>query len=219
MGREKALLPWRGSTFLAGQIELLRPRVDCVLVVAGKNSESLRSVVEANGAQLVMNPKPELGQFSSLQTGLREVLARGCDAVIMALVDRPPVSPETVALLRRGYEQRAEGIWAVHPEYAGRHGHPVIFGPDMIAALLGAPAECTAQEVQQQHHERIFYLSIEDPLIIANVNTPAEYEKLVATGDDSSENAEAASADVLDSARNEQERIAEVLLSNFQTPL
>jgi molybdenum cofactor cytidylyltransferase len=178
MGREKALLPWRGSTFLAGQIELLKPWADCVLVVAGKNHLNLQPVVEANGALVVVNPQPEMGQFSSLQTGLREAQAHGCDAVIVALVDRPPVLPQTLALLRESYEQAAEGIWAVHPEFAGRHGHPIIFGRDMIAALLRAPASGTAREAQEQHRERIACLLVDDPLVIANVNTPAEYEQL-----------------------------------------
>jgi molybdenum cofactor cytidylyltransferase len=178
MGREKALLPWRGSTFLAGQIELLKPWAECVLVVAGKNCLSLQPVVEANGALLVVNPQPEKGQFSSLQTGLREVKAHGCDAVIVALVDRPPVLPQTLALLRQGYEQAAEGIWAVHPEYAGRHGHPILFGREMMDALLRAPAASTAREVQEQHRERIACLLVNDPLTVTNVNTPADYEGL-----------------------------------------
>jgi molybdenum cofactor cytidylyltransferase len=177
MGREKALLPWQASTFLAAQIELLR-WTECVLVVAGKNSLSLQPIVEANGALLVVNPQPERGQFSSLQTGLREVKAHGCDAVILALVDRPPVLPQTLVLLRQTYEQAAEGIWAVHPEYAGRHGHPILFGREMINALLRAPASSTAREVQEQHRERIAFLLVNDPLTVTNVNTPAEYEEL-----------------------------------------
>ena len=178
MGREKALLPWRGSTFLAGQIALLSPWAECVIVVAGKNCHNLRPVVETNGALLVANPQPEMGQFSSLQTGLREVSARGCDAVILALVDRPPVLPQTLALLRQSYEQVAEEIWAVHPEYAGRHGHPILFGQEMMTALRRAPAACTAREVQEQHRERILSISVNDPFVSANVNTPAEYEQL-----------------------------------------
>jgi molybdenum cofactor cytidylyltransferase len=153
-----------------------------VLVVAGRNFEGLRSVVEANGALLAVNPQPETGQFSSLQAGLREVRAHGCDVAIVALVDRPPVLPQTMALLRRSFEQAAEEIWAVYPEFAGRHGHPVIFGSNMIAALLSAPADSTAREVQQQHREHISRISVDDPLAIANIDTPAEYEELDARG-------------------------------------
>src|SRR5687768_9414634 len=95
MGRDKALLPWRGKTFLQAHIELLYPHTELVIVVAGKNLAALTPVVHSTGAFLVTNMKPELGQFSSLQVGLREVLNRGRDAAIVGLVDRPPCKGET----------------------------------------------------------------------------------------------------------------------------
>ena len=52
MGSDKALLPWRGSTFLAAAIEALRPHTQIILVVAGKNADGLSSLVYAAGADL-----------------------------------------------------------------------------------------------------------------------------------------------------------------------
>src|SRR5215471_12835857 len=101
MGRDKALLPWQGKTFLAAAIEALAPYTELVIVVAGKNAESLKPIIyAAGGVYLVENPWPEKGQFSSLQIGLSEVLNRGRDAAIITLVDRPPARPETIAALR-----------------------------------------------------------------------------------------------------------------------
>src|SRR5271157_5607126 len=88
LGYDPALLPWppltagealRG-TFLSAAIQLFFPRVDLVLVVAGKNEAALAPVVYANGASLVLTPDPSGGQFCSLQIGLQEVLSRGRDA-------------------------------------------------------------------------------------------------------------------------------------------
>src|SRR5215813_9536176 len=85
MGRDKALLPWPkdagtpggGGTILSSAIRSLSEYCDFVIVVGGKNEDVLRPVVYGCGAFLVRNPKPERGQFSSLETGLREVLNRG----------------------------------------------------------------------------------------------------------------------------------------------
>src|SRR5437016_12369006 len=107
MGRDKALLPWppqssgasAGDTFLSAAIRLFTPHVDVILVVAGKNVNDLAPIVYARGASLLVNPDPSRGQFSSLQTGLREVLNRGRDAAMITLVDRPPVSAETIQTL------------------------------------------------------------------------------------------------------------------------
>lgn len=155
------------------------PYVDIVLVVAGKNAENVAPVVYANGASLVVNPTAELGQFSSLQTGLHDVLNRGRDTAIITLVDRPPVKPGTLELLLAKYEQaREEWKWAVVPEYSAKHGHPIIVGREMIEAFLKAPATSNAREVEHAHAEKIVYQPVDDPLIVTNVDTPDQYAAL-----------------------------------------
>ena len=128
MGRDKALLPWppqsagtsTGNTFLSAAIGLFTPYVDVILVVTGKNVNELSPIVYARGASLLVNPDPSRGQFSSLQTGLREVLNRGRDAAMVTLVDRPPVRFETVGILQEEFGQALKrGMWAVVPEYQG----------------------------------------------------------------------------------------------------
>src|SRR5437899_7843248 len=89
MGRDKALLPWLDGTFLSAAIRALQPVTDLVIVVAGANAAELAPVVNANAAFMIANPNPDLGQLSSLQTGLQDVLNRGRDAAIVTLVDRP----------------------------------------------------------------------------------------------------------------------------------
>src|SRR5215471_19524214 len=116
MGRDKALLPWRGGTFLSSAIRALQPVTDLVIVVAGANAVDLTPVVYANAAFWVVNPNPERGQFSSLQVGLQEVLNRGRDAAIVTLVDRPPVSNVTLDTLHHAFETAYDQEkWAVVP--------------------------------------------------------------------------------------------------------
>jgi len=187
MGRDKALLAWppgpaSRSTFLSATIELLQPSSDMVIVVAGKNADSLRPVVDAAAGYLVVNRHPERGQFSSLQVGLQEVLNRGRDAAIVALVDRPPALPRTLARLCEAFSDAYEsGKWAVVPEQGGRHGHPILIGREMIEAFLRAPATSTAREVEHTHEPRILYVPVDDPNVVANVDTPEDYERLAQT--------------------------------------
>lgn len=190
MGRDKALLPWpplpAGSppagyskTFLTAQIELLRRHTELVIVVAGANAKRLEPLVYAAGAFLVMNPAPQLGQFSSLRVGVQEVLNRGRDAAVVSLVDRPPASSETVERLRESFlEQVARGIWAVIPEFNGKHGHPLIVGREMITAFLAALPTATAREVEHANQSHIAYVPVDDPRICMNVDTPEDYARL-----------------------------------------
>jgi molybdenum cofactor cytidylyltransferase len=189
MGRDKALLPWpssagdpssRRGTFLSAAIQALDAECDIVIVVAGKNSPDLLPVIHGCGAFLVTNPAPERGQFSSLQVGLQEVLNRGRDAAMVTLVDRPPARPATLRRLRAALvDAIARGKWAVVPQYAEKHGHPYLASRDLIEVFLKAPAQSTARDLEHQHQARIEYVTVDDPLVTANVDTPEEYQRLI----------------------------------------
>ena len=187
MGIDKALLPWPLSTegrppskdtFLSAAIRSLSQASDFVLVVAGKNQSALAPITYAAGAALIENPDPARGQFSSLQIGLQEVLNRGRDAAIITLVDRPPAAAATVLTLRAAFESASQDVWAVVPEFGGKHGHPYVIGRDIIEAFLREPATGNARDVEHRNRERILYLAVEDSAVALNINTPEDYSAL-----------------------------------------
>jgi molybdenum cofactor cytidylyltransferase len=180
MGRDKALLPWRGGTFLSTAITALQPATDLVIVVAGANAGDLAPIVNANAAFMVINPDPGKGQFSSLKVGLQEVLNRGRDAALIMLVDRPSAGVSTIASIKNAFLTAGDQTWAVVPEYAGKHGHPIAIGREMMSAFLDAPDSSTAREVEHSLQSHILYLPVNDPLVAANVDTPEDFAKLTA---------------------------------------
>ena len=190
MGRDKALLPWppesdaripAKDTFLSAAVRSLALSTDFVLVVAGQNEHSLAPVAYANGASIVVNPDPSRGQFSSLQVGLWEVLNRGRDGAIITLVDRPPAKAATVQSLRDAFESAPQNVWAVVPEFSGKHGHPYAAGREMIEKFVQAPATSTARDVEHQYQDHILYIPVSDPFIGMNINTPEDYAALART--------------------------------------
>ena len=181
MGRDKALLPWPPNghqTILSSAIQALSQFCDMVIVVAGNNEAALEPVAYGCGASLVRNPHPERGQFSSLQTGLHDVLNRGWDNAMVTLVDRPPPSAQTLSRLVNAFVARDHGVWAVVPEYQGQHGHPILIGREMMEAFLRAPTTANAREVEHANQKRIAYAPINDPLVTANVDTPEDYAQI-----------------------------------------
>ena len=187
MGSDKALLPWppvargmpfSGETFLSAAIRSLSS-TDQVVVVVGNNERELAPVVYAAGGSLVRNPAPEGGQFSSLRVGLQAVMDLGRDAAMITLVDRPPASATALAKLRAAFEAAPSEIWAVVPEYDGRHGHPFLAGREMIEVFLKAPATATARDVEHQHQQHVQYVPVDDPHVAMNVNTPEDYAALL----------------------------------------
>ncbi len=182
MGRDKALLPWpknaQPGTLLSSAIQSLSDCCDLVVVVTGANEDILRPVVDRCGATLVRNSGPERGQFSSLQTGLQEVLNRGRDAAMVTLVDRPPPRATTLMTLVDTFANRTHEAWAVVPEFESKHGHPIVIGRQMIEAFLRAPATSNAREVTHANHSHILYLAVDDRQVTMNVDTPQDYASL-----------------------------------------
>jgi CTP:molybdopterin cytidylyltransferase MocA len=189
MGRDKALLAWpptsapqvpSSESFLSAAIRSLALSTDFVIVVAGQNEAALAPVVYANGASIVVNPDPGNGQFSSLQVGLHEVLNRGRDAALITLVDRPPANAATVQMLRDSFEAAPQTVWALIPEFSGKHGHPFVAGREIIERFLREPVTGNAREVEHRHQGHIQYLSVDDANVALNINTPQDYAALLA---------------------------------------
>lgn len=195
MGTDKALLPWPpgassmlpapAPTLLSAAIAALKPHTNAVVVVAGGNAHALAPVVSACEAMLAVNPDPDRGQFSSLQTGLREAVNQGCDAAMILPVDCPPLSEAAFRRLRAEFERTiTSGKWAVAPENNGRHGHPLIAGRALIEAFLDAPFSSNAREVKRAHAVRIEYVAVGEPGIGVDLNTPEEYKAFSSEGSD-----------------------------------
>lgn len=188
MGTDKALLPWppqvagqapSKQTFLSAAIRSFALSTDFVVVVAGRNEAVLAPVAYASAASVIANPDPSRGQFSSLQVGLREVLNHGRDAAMITLVDRPPVSRATIQLLRDAFEAAPPDIWAIVPQFSGRHGHPYLVGRELIEVFLQASPTASAREIEHRHQDHIQYIAVDDASVTLNINTPADYAELL----------------------------------------
>jgi len=183
MGRDKALLPWpplssSDQTLLSAAITALKPFAQTIIVVAGSNAVNLAPIAAACGAELIRNPAPERGQFSSIQTGLRAALDRACEASIITPVDCPPLSSASLRKLRLTFKQAvARGAWAVAPQKDGRRGHPLFAARELIDAYLNAPATSNARDVKSAHADKFEYLSVPDLLLTIDLNTPEEYAR------------------------------------------
>lgn len=189
MGRDKALLPWppaaigstttSGPTLLSASIAALSPFTEAIVVVAGKNSDNIAATIAAGGATMVINSEPERGQFSSMQLGLQQALALGCDAAMITLVDNPPLSAASMERLRTAFDAAlAQGHWGVAPEHNGRRGHPLLASRALIDAFLAAPVTSNAREVKRAHAGMIDTVPVPDSLVSVDVNTPEEYAAL-----------------------------------------
>jgi molybdenum cofactor cytidylyltransferase len=116
IGTPKALLKIRTETFVERITSVLHSAgIQNIILVAGMHHEEIRK--NAEGIAVVFNSQHQLGQFSSLQTGLRE-LPKQTEFVIVWPVDLPLVRKETVASLLAAAQTQKNPITV--PLYQGR---------------------------------------------------------------------------------------------------
>jgi molybdenum cofactor cytidylyltransferase len=125
--------------------------------------------VELPVDEVVINEDWEAGQLSSIQSGLRSLLA-GTDGMLLCLIDHPLISRKLVGeLVERFY---ASGKAIVLPIYKGRRGHPVIFASRLYDELLGAPLETGARAVVWGNREEVFEMETAEEGCVLNLNDP-----------------------------------------------
>jgi len=174
MGSPKALLEFQGETFLDRLIGLFSRHCAPVIAVLGAEAVGIRAALRrASEAVVVENPDFRLGQISSMQCGLRAV-PREATGVLFTLVDHPAVAAETIAALV------APAAQLRIPRRDGRRGHPIYFSSALIPEFLALPNTSTARDVVARHEAEIAYLDLDDPGILADVDDPEAYRRLLA---------------------------------------
>jgi molybdenum cofactor cytidylyltransferase len=179
MGSPKALLRYRGQTFLDTLISLFAARCSPVIVVLGAGADEIRNGLSFDhvpSATFVINPDYRTGQNSSMQYGLRAV-PPDADGVLFTLADHPAVAASTIDALIA----QPRPLIRV-PRFEGRRGHPVWFSRALIAQFLALPANGAARDVVYSHVEETEYLDVDDPGIVADIDDPAAYRELIGAG-------------------------------------
>jgi molybdenum cofactor cytidylyltransferase len=168
MGRTKALLQYQGETFLSRGVHLFQPFCDPVIVVLPPTGLECPA-----GVLCTVNPAPERGMLTSLQSGLK-ALPDSAHFVFFTPVDLPAVAPQTVSALKRAAGQAP----AIIPRNLGRRGHPVLISRELVHEFLELRAPATARDVIERHGGEVRYIDVDDPGIVTDIDEPADYARL-----------------------------------------
>jgi len=177
MGTPKAALAYRGRTFLETIVQTLEEAgIERIVVVLGHRAEEIQRQIKIEPARVVINPDYRSGQTSSLQAGLRALLADGPDAVLLCLVDHPAVSAETARKIMAAFCEG--GAPVVIPTYQGRRGHPVLIGRQVFPELLDLASDAGADSVIRKYRPTTQSVAVEDEGVVIDVDDPESYRQL-----------------------------------------
>jgi len=172
MGSPKALLRYKGQTFLDRLISSSKTACDEVVAVLGRHADEIRAGI-CGQAKFVINPDPSRGQLSSLQCGLDVISS---DAMFIP-VDLPAVEAATIRKLVEAF-QSGNSPLAV-PTNEGKHGHPVSTARPIIEELLALPPTGQARDVIHRHRAETLYVAVDDPGVLRDIDTKSEYQDLL----------------------------------------
>ena len=173
MGRDKALLPWRGKPLIQGVLEQLERNVEELVV-----STNRREAYSFLNVKIVEDKEKGLGPIAGIIAGLR-ASSKEINAVTAG--DIPFLN---LPLLRKMKKKAEEGYKAVVPLCQGYH-EPLfgIYTKGILPSLEGALERGTRKILDALPKDEVYWYDLQDISWLKNINTEEEYRSLKEEGD------------------------------------
>ncbi len=147
-----------------------------VVVVLGYQAGALAPLLEGLPVESVLNSDWQEGLSTSVRAGLG-ALRPEIDAAVFLPVDQPGLTPALLQALAARHILTAAPI--VAPRYAGQRGTPVLFARALWPELRVIQGDRGGRELIERHAGQVAWLEVEDPALLADVDTPEAYQRFL----------------------------------------
>ena len=175
MGALKPLLVLDGVPVVVRAARSFRDAGIEPVVVLGHEADRVAEVLDAQGFKHVFNAEYELGMYSSLRRGVRD-LADGVQRFFVLPADCPLVRCETVGRLLRAARSRDASV--IYPRHDGRRGHPPLIDAALIAPILSSQPDDGLRGILGSVDDRSFDVDVDDAGVLLDMDRRADYEQL-----------------------------------------
>lgn len=179
MGSPKALLQYRGRTFLETILRILQTLGLHSYVAVSRNTHIMLENHDLSGVTIVTNRELAAGPIGSIRASIRAIEGRSYDGLLVWPVDLPHVSEDTIRAMIDRFQHEQDTTHIVVPSFQSKRGHPVIFGNGLFEELLQVPDSIGARAVVRSDPGRVVQVPVADPAIVDQINTPEEYRALL----------------------------------------
>lgn len=178
MGSPKMLLEWKGKTVLDAVLQAVtQSKIAQTILVYGAFSENILKISEKYPVQAVFNPDYSNGSMLlSLQTGL-VAIKEPVDGIMIILGDQPGLKSSTIDQVLFDFQRT--GMRVVIPSFNMRRGHPWVIDKSLVKEILDLKEPETLRVFLGKHQSDIFYSEVDDPNILADMDTPDDYRELI----------------------------------------
>ncbi len=166
----KLTLPLRGEPLVCHAVDALYgTSVSEIVVVTGHDEAALRAALGDRSVSFVHNPSYAGGMATSISAGIAVVA--DADAALLCLADMPAVPALVIEALIAAFTS-PDAI--VLPVFAGRRGHPVLFGANHFPALRALSGDRGARDVLAEASSDVIEVGCEAPGIHQDIDTPED---------------------------------------------
>lgn len=178
MGEHKLLLSLGGRPLVTYAVDAAcRSEVASVIVVVGHNAHHIMSALDGMCCRIVTNELYADGMATSLRVGIATLPSDVTGALIL-LADQPLV---TFAMMNRMLAAADREPYAIHAAvYNGKRGNPVYFPRALFGELRAVSGDEGGRSVIARHAEIVRLVSMPVVEAALDVDTPGEYERLIA---------------------------------------
>ncbi|MBI3147998.1 MAG: nucleotidyltransferase family protein [Betaproteobacteria bacterium] len=171
-GADKLLHPLAdGTPMVLHSARRLRAAVPEMLVVVRPGASALMELLACEHFHCVVAEHAEAGMGHSVAAAVAAMPeARGW---VIALADMPFVRVDTIAQV---LEALRAGKDLVAPRFRGHRGNPVGIGGRFRQELLALEGDAGARRILQANAQHLFFLEVDDPGVLHDVDTPSDLE-------------------------------------------
>ena len=185
MGVDKGLLKYKHTFWILVQLNRIsKTSIKTVYIGLGYNNEhyfeaipwlkdAITDFVDYQGLKIktIVNPTPELGSFSTLQTVLKNINS-SCD-VLLSPIDVPLLNPEELNKIIAAKNN------IVMPNFEGKNGHPiktdVNFWKKLVSLNISEENSRLDLQIKKLNPEEITMIKVSDASAVKNLNTKATW--------------------------------------------
>ncbi|HIF9080282.1 TPA: NTP transferase domain-containing protein [Photobacterium damselae] len=181
MGRWKQQLPYQDGTILDASIHNALVYCERVILVAGYQAlELINKYNSESRITVVTNPQYQLGMFSSIQCGVKEISSA---TFFITHGDMPCINSDVYYLLDEKFKHLNKKV--LFPGDRIATGHPVLFSNELQEKILQANSHTKMKQLLKECDSDIGYLGLSSEMgILKDIDTPDDYHtlKLLSSG-------------------------------------
>lgn len=175
LGQPKSLVEINGKTLLSLAVDKLILAGCSPVVVVVNKAIQFESLMNSNGAIVVVNKNPENGRTGSLKVGINSIISdigRIPKSIIMAPVDRPGWKSSHISELIN--TKNSSCLWQ-----NGQKGHPVKLVKNDLLKIINSPDEAPLRDLvtfdKTEVSDAILSLNIDTPDDLIELSNYSEY--------------------------------------------